>query len=198
MPHLIRPTVPPSTDLLPTPETSDISDPSHSEGATDHSTDGSDAETEIGYSLDPDVSQSTVKPDLPWDTASSSSAEPNGIQTPGLEDALAELDLRAHPGHELERSWSHGSSAFGSSEAGSSDWEGMADSLELPPRPSDTRINGNHREVDDSASEASVSSSVPPETLGFAKAGLPAQSRLRATQRGWADRPTFFDYLYGE
>ncbi|ORX39424.1 hypothetical protein BD324DRAFT_649499 [Kockovaella imperatae] len=200
IPQLVRPAALPPSHLLPTPETSDVS--SHSEASTDRETESeaSDTETELGgYSLDPDISQSTIQPgQLPWDQQSDPGV--NGIRTPGIEDAMAELDLKGGMIrlNGLERVWSHdSSSAFGSSEGGSSDWDPMTDSLELPPRSRQLQgsLNGV---IDDSASEQSFN--LNPESHSAAQHHLNglAQRALRGRGRGWEDRPTFFDYLYGE
>ena len=227
--HLVRSRPPPPAHMMPTPETSDISDPSsNSEGAsTDVDTDTdvtdttSEAKTELGYSVDPGISQATVTPaNIHEDGSDDGIGSPtliprrgpqNGhsddIQPPGLEDAIAELDLRDalglnESGNELGRMWSHGSSAFGSSEGGS-DWEAMGDSLELPPAPPGGHSTSNGWTMaghDDASSEADGPANGQSRALPRREAPATAASRSRGNgaRMTWEDRPTFFEYLYGE
>jgi hypothetical protein len=131
----------------------------------------STTETEIGTDTDSDAG-----------TEMGYSLEPEGdisiaTVTPELLQSVAELDLK--------RVDSNGSSAYASSEGGS-DFD-MADSLVIPPPPA----NGWTAVTYSDAESDFDSISLPERTL-------PQLSALgRMGPRGWRDRPSFFEYLYG-
>ena len=83
----------------------------------------------------------------------------------------------------LERVSSTSSSAYASSEGGSdmSDLDAMVNSLTLPPLRQSPR------------DESTARAAMPSRSTNIAHPAL-----RRVTDRTWEDKPTFFDYLYGE
>lgn len=169
MPSMAQPKIPRSSFALATPETSDLSAPSSSD--RDTSTDG---ETEIGTDTDSDTG-----------TEVGYSLEGEGdisiaTVTPELIEGVAQIDI-----NELHRVSSNSSSMYASSEGGSD--FGMADSLVIPPPPANgwTSVTYSDAESD------------------FDRVSLPGRNVStinalgRMGPRGWEERPSFFEYLYG-
>jgi hypothetical protein len=185
--HIILPTlaqakVPPVGHSLITPDVTDISDlsaPSSSDRDGDSSTDvetDSDAGTEMGYSLNAE--------DGLGDT-SIATVTPHDIVN--VTEEVAHLDINP-----LERIPSNTSSMYASSEGGSE--FGLGDSTLLPPPPA----NGGWTAISYSDAESDFGdvNDVPfPRRLG----GLEANPVVlgRVGPRGWHEKPTFFEYLYG-
>lgn len=169
LPSMAQPKLPQSSFGLATPETSDLSAPSSSD--RDTSTEG---ETEIGTDTDSDAG-----------TEMGYSLDGEGdisivTVTPELIEGVAEIQL-----NELERVASNSSSMYASSEGGSD--FGMADSLILPPPPAGgwTTVSYSDAEVE------SDKISLPSRKVGSVSA------LGRMGPRGWEQRPSFFEYLYG-
>lgn len=100
---------------------------------------------------------------------------------PDLDGEMAELD-----NNELRRTASNTYSMYASSEGGGSEFS-MVDSMTLPPPPSG---NGGWTLVtSDTASEpGDIEPAVVRRNIALGRMGA----------RGWEDRPSFFEYLYGE
>ena len=168
IPSIALPKVPPATNSLLTPETSDLSGQSSSDRDVYTDTSGesdteSDAGTamgeEIGYSLDPEP-----------EAVSTTSRDLQGIP-PFVDTAL------------LQRIPSNTSSTYASSE-GDSDFDGLGDSLTLRP----TVDTGGWTVVEDTGSESG----------SLAEVKKPRQlAGTQVTRKGRMDRPSFFEYLYG-
>lgn len=185
--HLIRPAVarakaPPASHALVTPETSDVSGHSASEAseATERESDGSATEHEDAGS-EPDTSFQSISErfglvgddddDEDWDEVDGHVATRFG-------------------GLGLHRTTSHGSSAYAGSEGGLSESEALAESV---LHADDERSSLGDDRSPIASTVASPVSSVHP---------LPPLRRGPPQRLGgngdWEDKPTFFDYLFGE
>ena len=184
VPSLAMSKAPPSTHAPFTPETSDLSATSASETEQDTSTASerdsdaeshSDAETEMGDTHElGDVSSATIVPPPQAD----------------LVEDLGHLGL-----HPLQRIPSNTSSAYASSEA-DSEYD-LVDSvtLSIPSAPGSVAGNGGWTTVaySDAGSDfADDNVALPSRTV------LPMANLVRMGAKGWEERPTFFEYLYGD
>jgi hypothetical protein len=162
------------------------------------STDASATETDTETDMDTEMETETERgSEVDEEDVSGYSLEPeSGLATPSFEDAMAALDLQragAGAGAPLERTVSNSSSAYASSEGGS-DYSMMGGSMTLPPppAPNGTAPNGwvpldLAPGRDDTVSRGPRAS---PRTTGGA-------ARAARGGRGWEEKPTFFEYLYG-
>lgn len=182
--HLVRPNLararaPPPSHALLTPETTDVSGPSAGE-TSGSGTEGedSDAATEVGQ-----VSDAEEDPDKTY----TSLTERFGTESDS-EDQLTDLGLThdalmARFGNmDLHRTVSHGSSAYASSEGGYSEFS-IPEAHGVAP----TWTSGSGSE----SSPVVSSVRLPPSTRGGAPQRLGGNA-------DWSDRPTFFEYLFGE
>ena len=203
VPHIVRPPPLPASHMLPTPVNSDLSaasasdtnksQSSYSDAASDFTSEISETETEIGYSLEPEPDPIASTPHEPL---------PDGAPVVLAEDSHTDPDHHFGPTGldtlDLERTVSNGSSAFGSSEA-DSDWGSMGDSLTLPP-PNHTPPTWTSVTSDGGASDDDF---VRIKDMAEARSGRDELFRMQSlklggSQRTWDDRPTFFEYLYGD
>lgn len=221
--HIIRPAIinprPLPSGSLVTPDNSDLSAPSSSDlssgsGTENETESDSDTATEMGDSIhditlrptgDGDESDNDAKgegegsevevegytliPPAPREVDSTL-----GMRSPTLESAMDELRVSELS---LSRTYSNSSSQYASSEGttGSEYGMGMADSLTLPPMPQGGTPTS-------SGTQGWVSTfDNGPIDLGAAPiSGLPSrkvQPVGGAGRKGWQDKPTFFEYLYG-
>lgn len=173
VPSLVKPKPLPTTHALLTPETSDLSAPSSSDRETNGVTTDSETESNAGTEMSDDMGYSLE-------------ADSQGVPAePSFEDAMAEFDLHnsTEPLSRTISASSASSSLYASSEGGS-DGSGLGDSLTLPIPAAGA---GGWSMVSDMGSEAGQP--MRPNPLG--------RIQVRTTGRGWEDRPTFFEYLYG-
>lgn len=158
-----------------------MSEDSGTETETERGTEVDPDETfrvEEGYSLDPDVG--------------TRGRLTNGVRDMHIDDSINHVDLE-HLNLNLERTESAGSSMYASSEADSdySSIGGMGDSMTFPPIPR----NGGARWIErDDISETGSLAGVA--TLGTGETRRKGVGQVRR-DTGWADKPTFFEYLYG-
>jgi len=184
LPSLAQAKAPPVGHSLITPDVTDISDlsaPSSSDRDTDSSTDAetdSDAGTEVGYSLDTEDEAGLGDTSIATVTAH---------EIVNVTEEVANLDINP-----LERIPSNTSSMYASSEGGSE--FGLGDSTLLPPPPA----NGGWTAISYSDAESDFGdvNDVPfPRRLGELEANPVILGRVGP--RGWQEKPTFFEYLYG-
>lgn len=131
-----------------------------------------------------------------------------GMRSPTLESAMDELRVSELS---LSRTYSNSSSQYASSEgeAGSDFGGGMTDSLTLPPfnRPSPTTAGSQQMEIGggwvSTFDHGPIDLGAPPIPIAGqvnrrvqVRAGTGAGTGAGA-RKGWQDRPTFFEYLYG-
>lgn len=209
--HLIIPSIarprPTAASGLLTPDTTDISDlsglsssdASSSDRASD--TDGSETETETerGTEVDPDETYRVDHDhghadDISEDGSVGYSLVPGSDgRGPGLASRLDQLHL-----HRVD---SASSSAYASSEAESENSSAsvgaMGDSMTLfPPIPPAGSGRAVWLEGDDEGSEAGYGASA--SRMGASNGVRRAEAPVaRREVLGWADKPTFFEYLYG-
>lgn len=203
MPSLAQPKIPPTGHSLITPDVSDLSDlsaPSSSDrdtsdsstdADTDADTDTDSAGTEVGYSLEAERADDGIESESESDIGDTSFA----TVTPDMEgvtEGVSHLDLNTL--NTLERVPSITSSMYASSEGGS-DYD-LGDSMTLPPRPA----NGGWTTVSYSDAESDMGDEVPlPRRLGGGPSPVMGNPVVlgRVGAKGWQDKPTFFEYLYG-
>lgn len=226
MTHIIRPAIinprPVPNGTLVTPDNSDLSAPSSSDlsgSGTEAETDSeSDTATEMGDSIHDPASNDhelnadhheiemdgyvTVPPHRQVDSTL-------GMRSPTLESAMDELrvsELSLSRSHALQRTISNSSSQYASSEGaseGGSDF-GMADSLTLPALPG----NGGNSGAGGTGGTALGRGWVSTFDNGPIDLGAPpipasgsgsrrVQLAGLAGRKGWQEKPTFFEYLYG-
>lgn len=210
--HIVRPALtrpqPAGPHTLLTPETSDASDLSsesehsdvHSAGLSDSdhgfSTDGDETETETergsvfgdidasphrGYSLD---SESDLEEDR------DEARRRDRTVTPGLSQPFEELHLpsdSSDSGVMLHRTVSNSSSAYASSEGGASDYSALGESMVFPIPTSASSTIGESWVAVRPAARAGAS---PLKFDG-------AMPRGFIGRKGWEDKPSFLEYLYG-
>lgn len=186
IPTIALPKALPKSYALHTPETSDLSAPSSSDIDSAPTSDFtvsdddsvSDAGTEMGYSL------------YEGDTTAGANIDP---------DQLADRTERLEIGsiEALRRVPSNSSSTYASaSEDGGSDYGGMMDSLTLPTSGplnggwTTTRLDPDHTDTE-SEYEAVINPTVAAREFRESHLG-------RMGGRGWEEKPTFFEYLYGQ
>lgn len=169
LPSMAQPKIPHSSFALATPETSDLSAPSSSD--RDTSTEG---ETEIGTDTDSDAGTEMGYSDNGEGDISIATV------TPDLIEGVAQIDL-----NELQRVASNSSSMYASSEGGSD--YGMADSLVIPPPPPGGWTTVTYSDAESDFDKISLP--------GRNVASINALGRMGP--RGWEERPSFFEYLYG-
>ncbi|KAL1410866.1 hypothetical protein Q8F55_001809 [Vanrija albida] len=181
--HLIRPAVarakaPPASHALVTPETSDVSGHSASEATdeTERESDGSVTEHEDAAS-EPDTSFQSI-------------SERFGLIGDDEEWSEGEEVAAQFGSLGLHRTTSHSSSAYAGSEGGLSESEALAESV---LHADDERSSLGSGASPVASTVASPVSSVRP--LPPVRRGLP--QRLGGNG-DWQDKPTFFDYLFGE
>lgn len=183
-PNLVRARAPPPSHALLTPGTTDVSGSSAGETSSS-GTEGSDTATEVGQ-----VSDAEEDTDGDGDTTFTSLTERFGTDSDS-EDQLTDLGLthdalmERFGNMDLHRTLSHGSSAYASSEGGFSEFS-------LP------EANGIAPGWSGSIGSSSVSTSPVVST-----AHLPPPTRNGVPRRlggdsDWSDKPTFFEYLFGE
>jgi hypothetical protein len=129
-----------------------------------------------------------------------------GMRSPTLESAMDELrvsELSLSRSHALQRTYSNSSSQYASSEGaseGGSDF-GMADSLTLPALPG----NGGAGGTGGTALGRGWVSTFDNGPIDLGAPPIPVSgSGARSVQlagvggrKGWEEKPTFFEYLYG-
>lgn len=170
LPTLAQPRVPLQSHSLLTPVTTDLSASSGSElySSTDV---GTDSETDSDAGTEVGYS-------LEFDHEGDTSI---ATVTPELIQGVSQLEL-----NDLHRVSSNTSSMYASSEGGSD--FGMADSVTLPLPPS----NAGWTPVTFSDVESDFGD------IPLPKRNIASLNALgRMGPRGWEDRPTFFEYLYG-
>lgn len=213
-PALTRPQTANSHTLL-TPETSDASDLSSesersdassallSDGDRGFSTDGNETETETERGSvfgGDDVDGVTSHRGYSLDSVSDMEDHPDDLRrrdrtvTPGLSQPFEELLLpsdSSDSGILLHRTVSNSSSAYASSEGGASDYSALGESMVFPVPTS--ALGGGGGTISESW--------VAVRPAARTGAGLP---RLDAPmprgfigRRGWEDKPSFLEYLYG-
>lgn len=180
-PNLVKARAPPPSHALLTPETTDVSGPSAGE-TSGSGTEGedSDAATEMGQHSD-------VEEDA--DKTFTSLTERFGTESDS-EDQLTDLGLthdalmERFGNMDLHRTVSHGSSAYASSEGGFSEFS--------VPEAHGISTGWHGSTGSESVASSPIVSNVrlPPTRNG------PPQ-RLGGNS-DWSDRPTFFEYLFGE
>lgn len=181
-PNLVKARAPPPSHALLTPDTTDVSGPSAGETSSS-STDGedSDAATEMGQASDADDTEDA-------DRTFTSLTERFGTESDS-EDQLTDLGLthdalmERFGNMDLHRTVSHGSSAYASSEGGFSEFS-VPEAHGIAPG-----WNGS------TSSESGTSPVVSSIRLPPARSGAPQRLGGNAD---WSDRPTFFEYLFGE
>lgn len=180
-PNIARPKAPPPSHALLTPETSDASGVSGSE--TEHGstteTDLSDAATELAHS---DIE--SANGDDEADTTFRPDDEPRSLSERWADESDGSVEAEPHQSLTerfgtlgLHRTVSHGSSAYASSEGG---WTDVGAESGL-----------FHREGDGWQLDSPVNGTA---SLPALKGGAP--QRLGGT--GPLDKPSFFEYLFGE
>ncbi|BEI81167.1 hypothetical protein CcaverHIS002_0203270 [Cutaneotrichosporon cavernicola] len=192
-PNIVRAKAPPASHALLTPETSDVSGVSSSDTEHGSATEGdssdaatevnhSDTESVIGYDGDTTLQAVDVSHDSDFEPLSLSerwaddASDGSGAETP--HDTHASLTER-FDALELHRTESHGSSAYASSEGGWTD--GGVDS---------SIFHHEGRGTDWAADSPVVGTTSLPRLKG----GAP----LRLGGNGPLDKPSFFEYLFGE
>ncbi|TXT15827.1 hypothetical protein VHUM_00330 [Vanrija humicola] len=183
--HLLRPAVGrarplPASHALVTPETSEMSGHSASE-ATERESDGSVTEHEDAAS----------EPDTSFRSISERFGLVGDDDDEGWEEEEAEYVAARFGELGLHRTTSHGSSAYAGSEGGMSETEALADSV-LHADDERSSVGGSERSPTASTVASPVSSVRP---LPPVRRGPP--QRLGGNG-DWEDKPTFFDYLFGE
>jgi hypothetical protein len=186
--HIVRPNIararaPPASHALLTPETSDASGVSGSDTEHGNTTEGdsSDAATEVAHSdtesmngdADTTLQAEDFAPSLSERWADDAS-DGSGAETPHKETHASLTERFGTLG--LHRTESHGSSAYASSEGGWTD--GGVDSTIFQPR-------------DGWAPDSPVAGTA---SLPRLKGGAPQ----RLGGNGPLDKPSFFEYLFGE
>jgi hypothetical protein len=180
-PSIVRPKIAPS--LKPaTPETSEVSGQSGSDGdaliASSNTEGETDSETETERASNVDEGEIAG-----YSFGFQPEPDSSGLATPSFESAMAELSIHSAP---LERAVSNTSSMDASSE-GESEFSAMEDSMTLPPVGA-APAGWVSMDLAEQA-ESKVTSS--PQTRS------PGRALVRRNVRSWDDRPTFFEYLYG-
>ncbi|WVQ66665.1 uncharacterized protein L199_004852 [Kwoniella botswanensis] len=195
LPTIIKPRIiSSSSNNLLTPETSELSSQSGPESIgsfTASETDsGSDTATERGDDdRDDDGSENGY------------SLEGEGNTTiTSLPETLSNLRL-TQESISLQRSISNTSSAYASSEGGNSDYSLLGDSLTLPPKPPAGGGEGEAMgEIDgwsDFGSDMGIGELPKVNTNINVMIRNRDVSSSTSIRKGWEDKPTFFEYLYG-
>ncbi|WWD03972.1 hypothetical protein V865_002032 [Kwoniella europaea PYCC6329] len=196
LPTIIKPRIiSSSSNNLLTPETSELSSQSGPESigsftasetdsgsdtATERGDDDRDDGSEYGYSLEVEEEGNTTVTSLP--------------------QTLSDLHINQDD-ISLHRSISNASSAYASSEGGNSDYSLLGDSLTLPPKPS---IGGGEGEAmgeidgwSDFGSDMGIGELPKVDTNINVMIRNRDVSSSMSIRKGWENKPTFFEYLYG-
>jgi hypothetical protein len=218
-PHVVKPTAPPPSHALLTPETSDLSGPSDSESplSADSATDtdvGVDTEMETETETETDIGTEDGHDDNGYHIADGTAISRLSLHDHSFSQTQAQPLGEGAPGlHRVHSNASYTSSAYASSEGGSEMYDSMGESMTLPPL----------RAVDSLDSAASMGSVGWVEVrddgmsddergalnarafagmlgdgaaMGSGGTGPARMARLNAG-REWEDKPSFFEYLYG-
>ncbi|WWC72183.1 uncharacterized protein I206_106143 [Kwoniella pini CBS 10737] len=202
VPTIIKPRINISNQLI-TPETSELSSLSgpDSTGSFTASELDSDTATERGGDDNEEEEEEEIGYNLEGDTTITS-----------LPEEFSQ-NLIINNQVELERTISNTSSAYASSEGGTSDYSLLEDSLILPPAPnriSNLNMNSKIPPDDEWSDFGSDLGDLPPIISNsnlsrpdrFLSNGLKSIENGNGNynlnrRKGWEDKPTFFEYLYG-
>ena len=183
-------------------ETESDSDTATEMGDSVSDTDANDRRTHLGTEGDADADRDGVEGYQVSPEPVRQVDETLGMRSPTLESAMDELRVSELS---LSRTYSNSSSQYASSEGTTGSDFGMADSLTLPALP--TSINGapaaasegwvstfDNGPIDLGAPPVPISGTTPrrvqPVAGGSGAGGV-------AGRKGWQDKPSFFEYLYG-
>nr|XP_019043962.1 hypothetical protein I302_07239 [Kwoniella bestiolae CBS 10118]OCF22892.1 hypothetical protein I302_07239 [Kwoniella bestiolae CBS 10118] len=188
LPTIIKPRLSSTSNNLLTPETSELSSQSGPESTGSFTASESDTESESGSDT------ATERGDDSGPEIGYSLEEEGDTTLTSLPEGLSDLRL-AQVGEvevPLQRSISNSSSAYASSEGGNSDYS-LLDSLTLPPRPP-TELDG--WSDFGSGSESGLGLGDLPK-ISVRNRDVQLRSAGGLGRKGWEDKPSFFEYLYG-
>lgn len=180
------------TGAFATPDNSDLSAPSSSDRSSSASSAGSSTETETETDSDAATEVGLTDDEAEAEVEGYSVIPPSSTTT-----APADPLPRAMNNLSLNRTFSNSSSQYAESEGGSE--YGMADSLTLPAAApggggSADWLRGFEEDPIDLGAPPGAAAFSPSRARQIQRLSVPAGAAMR---KGWQDKPTFFEYLYG-